>query len=340
MEGGEIMFDENQLIRIRWNSSNSEWYQSQGYTYTKHGEYFYVKAKHLSPHSSAKIKVHCDYCGNEYSTQYALITTGRKVISKDCCSHCVGKKASDVSLKKRALKSITLAKEICEANGYELITTVDEYVDIKMPIKFRCSKHGIQTMSLDNLLHGHKCIKCSYEIRADSKRFSNDYIKSEIESINNNKWLNSSEYKDVFTHNLRIQCGLCGREFSTSFANYIKHDINRCSSCSQKESKGELKIRKLLDEYGIEYTQEKRFADCKDKKPLPFDFYLPKSNLIIEFDGKHHYTPVRGEENYQKTVNHDKIKNEYCIQNNIKLLRIPYWDINSINTIILNKLNL
>ena len=68
----------------------------------------------------------------------------------------------------------------------------------------------------------------------------------------------------------------------------------------------------------------------KENKPnqLPFDFYLPKYNSCIEFDGIQHYEPVEhfgGQESYDYTVKHDKIKNEYCKNNGILLLRIPYY---------------
>ena len=80
----------------------------------------------------------------------------------------------------------------------------------------------------------------------------------------------------------------------------------------------------------IKYDKEKRFNDCKNKKGtdmLPFDFYLPSFNAIIEYDGEHHYIPIDGwggEEKYHKVLENDEIKNNYCDDNNIELLRIPY----------------
>ena len=65
---------------------------------------------------------------------------------------------------------------------------------------------------------------------------------------------------------------------------------------------------------------------------MPFDFYLPIENILIEYDGKQHYEPVnfRGcsDEQAQKTYldskQNDKLKNKYCVDNNIQLIRIPY----------------
>lgn len=67
------------------------------------------------------------------------------------------------------------------------------------------------------------------------------------------------------------------------------------------------------------------FDDCIDKKPLQFDFYLIKENKIIEFDGEGHFMPIFGEESFKGTQKRDKIKDIYCIKNNIPILRIPYW---------------
>lgn len=74
-----------------------------------------------------------------------------------------------------------------------------------------------------------------------------------------------------------------------------------------------------------------RFPDCRDQKTLPFDFYLPGYNLIIEYDGRQHTDPNAGwgdlkggKYGYNYIHRHDLMKNQYCKDNNINLLRIPY----------------
>ena len=68
-------------------------------------------------------------------------------------------------------------------------------------------------------------------------------------------------------------------------------------------------------------------------------FHLPDYNLIVEFDGKHHFDNT-GRGDHEITVKHDKIKNEYCKSNNIDILRIPYWDKQNIEKILKEKLSL
>lgn len=82
--------------------------------------------------------------------------------------------------------------------------------------------------------------------------------------------------------------------------------------------------------------------DCKGKtKKLPFDFYIPHLNLSIEFDGRQHYEivnwckdPNKNAENFIQICINDNIKDSYCRYNNIPLLRIPYWDYDSIDKIL------
>ena len=60
---------------------------------------------------------------------------------------------------------------------------------------------------------------------------------------------------------------------------------------------------------------------------MPFDFYLPVKNIAIEYDGEQHFKSVDffgGEETFKKQQLHDKIKTNYCKNNNISLLRIKF----------------
>lgn len=104
-----------------------------------------------------------------------------------------------------------------------------------------------------------------------------------------------------------------------------------CSVCNV--SKGEYSIMKYLKLNNIQYIKEKVFDDSKFR----FDFYLPKYNIFIEYDGIQHYKPVEffgGDEYFNSVIENDSYKNEYCIANNIKLIRIPYYDFDNINDIL------
>ena len=83
-----------------------------------------------------------------------------------------------------------------------------------------------------------------------------------------------------------------------------------------------------LKERNIHYILQKRFEDCRDKRTLPFDFYLPDYNCCIEVNGDQHY---REHQMFSQSLSErqrvDKIKREYCNTHNITLLEIPHWNI-------------
>lgn len=337
-EGGEKeLYDENQTVIVKWNNTNKEWYQSKGYTFTKRYDELKVLAKDLPEGSSAKVIVTCDYCGQEYLTQNDVLMKGRAILSKDCCPSCAGKKASDISRARRAHKYYAKLSESCDNFGYTLITTEEEYTGLHMIVKYICPIHGEKESIFANLMRGHGCLECSYSSRFDGMRHDQDYIEAVINNTNGNKWLNPGEYKTVTLRNLRIRCK-CGKEYITSFGNFINHGVTQCFSCSCKESTGEAIVRKYLDNHNIEYIQEMRFSDCRDKKPLPFDFFLPNYNMCIEFDGKQHFEDCHGFSNLEVVKHHDKIKNQYCSDNNIKLIRVPYHQGHNINEILSDNL--
>lgn len=137
----------------------------------------------------------------------------------------------------------------------------------------------------------------------------------------------------------RCKCD-CGKEIITSS---ICLTSGSTKSCGCLVSYYNMYIKQLLDKWGIEYKNEYRIHI--DGNLYRFDFYLPKYNLMIEYDGSQHYVPSRWNkdeekdlEDFRKTQESDKIKNQYCKDNNIDLLRIPYWESKNIDTIIYNRL--
>ena len=112
----------------------------------------------------------------------------------------------------------------------------------------------------------------------------------------------------------------------------------RKTSCGCLISKGEYIIQSILIALDINYEKEKIFEDCinpKTNAKLRFDFYLPDYNCCIEYDGEQHtYFSSKGwntEEHFKQTVYRDSIKNAYCEQKHIALIRIPYTDYSKIN---------
>ena len=129
----------------------------------------------------------------------------------------------------------------------------------------------------------------------------------------------------------------CGRSCIVSGGN-LKSGATK--SCGCLKSLPEREIMDYLDRHNIIYQREKKFSDCKYIKELPFDFYIPGYG-IIEYDGEFHY------KQFEKLGNdlglqqkRDKIKTDYCKNKNIRLLRIPYWEKDNIESILSEWLNI
>lgn len=164
-------------------------------------------------------------------------------------------------------------------------------------------------------------------------------VKNKYALMNIETWLNknnglkflSKEYKGS-KYRYKFLCK-CGEVFESSWQYIYLHNINRCPKCSNKISGLELKTKEWLDSNAIDYVQEKIFEGCSYKGLLRFDFYLPKINAAIEVDGRQHYQPTafgelseeKVKQNYEEMKIRDEIKNNFCKDNSIKLLRIPYY---------------
>ena len=127
----------------------------------------------------------------------------------------------------------------------------------------------------------------------------------------------------------------CGGEKLVTTNELTRHNVSSCDEC-RLNSNGEYRIKELLINLEIPYICQYKFSDCKDTFSLPFDFYLPNLNICIEYDGISHYEANsygswRTEASVEKTQKHDIIKNNYCKEHDIKLIRIPYWDYDKLN---------
>lgn len=107
-------------------------------------------------------------------------------------------------------------------------------------------------------------------------------------------------------------------------------------SCGCISSFGEEKITKLLQDANLNYEIQKTFPSCKfeDTQALAkFDFYV-NNKYLIEYDGKQHFSFTScgwdNEDNFNKIIAHDKYKNNWCIINDIPLIRIPYTQYNNL----------
>ena len=260
------------------------------------------------------------------------------------CIHCYTDRNKDnINIKERGVKSRKSHEQfIKEMNVYHPdIKIIGLYEGNNKPIECECLIDGYcWSPTPHNLLGKNKtgCPICgNLKNKQSITKSHNDFIK-ELQNINDNiivlgEYINSKE-------GILCKCKECDYEWSPIPDNLLsKH--SGCPKCNL--SKGELAIAKYLDNNNIDFDTQYIFDDCKCKEGLPFDFYLPQYNYCIEFDGEQHYKSIRywgGLEGFIERKIRDTIKNYYCQQNNIKLIRIPYWDFDNIENILKQELNL
>lgn len=116
------------------------------------------------------------------------------------------------------------------------------------------------------------------------RKTTEEFIQSSKE-IHGNRYDYSSTYYKGFNKHVTIICKKHG-VFKQRPSDHIFNG-NGCPKC--KCSKGESRIIKYLEHNDIKYFDQYKFKECKNKNELPFDFYLPKHNICIEYDGRQHF---------------------------------------------------
>ena len=168
------------------------------------------------------------------------------------------------------------------------------------------------------------------------RRTHEEFIK-EIEILNSNVLILGTF--ETVNKNIKCRCKMCDHEWVTRPHELL--DEYGCPMCNI--SRGELKIKTILDKHNISYRYQHKFKDCKFYRYLPFDFYLPQYNCCVEFDGEQHYKIINkfgGFNSFVNTKIRDTVKNIYCKDNDIKLIRISYWEYDNIEEILVKQLNL
>lgn len=192
-----------------------------------------------------------------------------------------------------------------------------------------------------NFLSRKRCPLCSKDITGKWRVKSTDFFIKELFNVYGEEFSVVGEY---YGANLPIlvKHNICGNKWSPT-----PHSLLTGSGCPKcSSSRGERAISKILDENSIEYFSEYRFKECRDIRPLPFDFYLPEKNICIEYDGIYHYelnlqrySKKEAKIKFQAYKKRDEIKNNFCSDNGILLIRIPYWELKNIKRIMEEALN-
>ncbi len=203
------------------------------------------------------------------------------------------------------------------------IEVIGIFNGLRTPILHRCKIHNIEWMAYPEfILKGHGCYECGNDKVKEKLVKTHEQYVQELRKVNPD-----IEVLGIYINSLTPilhKCLIDGYEWLASPANLLYGC--GCPRCN--ESSGERKIRQWLECHNIKYVYQKTFEDCRNIRPLPFDFYLTDYNICVEYQGEQHYHPVEifgGEKTFEKQQERDNIKKIYCQNNSIKLLEIPYY---------------
>lgn len=276
---------------------------------------FKIKIKNILP----SLEVIGPYCGNNV-----------KILIKDELGIEYLSKPND--LLKGCYPSIQTATNKTKAFEIKLsllfpnLKILSSYINSQKKILIE-NESGIQFLTLPNdLLRGvYPSIQTSID--------KNKYFKSQAKNVHGELYNYDLSDYSIGTKKIKIICNNCEFLFLQRPDKHLQGE--GCPYC--KNSKGEIKIQNLLKNLKIDFDKNKTFPNCKFKSLLKFDFYIPKFNLCIEYDGKQHFEPYDafgGDQEFELIKKRDKIKNDFCQKNNINLIRISYKDFKKIDSIL------
>ena len=207
-----------------------------------------------------------------------------------------------------------------------------EYKKSNTKVSLICIKHGEFEISPNSHLNGRGCQKC-----AGNYKYSIEDLITKYKEIFGDVYdYDFTGYKNIKSY-IKAKCSNHSY-FNISAESHLKGF--GCSSCG-KFSIGENEISNYLESKNIGYEKQKSFDGCVYVNKMQYDFFIPSKNICIEYDGVQHFKPIEyfgGDKNFKSQLIKDKIKSDFCKNNGIKLIRIPYYEYKNIQKILENEI--
>lgn len=249
--------------------------------------------------SKDKVKVLHLPCNNTYEVEAGSIMRGSG------CPFCKGVAKPDT-------KGFQLKLDKRFPNKFKVIS---DYKGLNYKVSIQCLKCKGKFDMVAGELYRRNCPLCGRRRESDDfEECFNRVAGSHYNLLS--KYITSRD-------KIEVKHLVCNKTFKLVANNFLQG--SRCPYCNS--SSGEQAIASYLDSKGIRYVQQKRFKSCKDKLPLPFDFYLPDYNTLIEHQGRQHLECVEVFDEYlpssdklKYTMKHDRIKRDWSINNGYNLI--------------------
>ena len=268
----------------------------------------YVKAQ-------TKIKVKCKICGNEWEV------TPNNLLNGKGCPEC-GKQKT----KQARLKSIDeFVEEANIIHNFKYDYSKFQYTSSHIKGTVICPIHGEFEITPANHLSGKQCPKCALEQRTKIRSSTTEEFIEKAKKVHGYKY-NYSKAEYINNHiPIIIICSKHG-EFLQQPNNHLQG--KGCPMC--RESHGEQFVRSYLKQHSIDFTPQYKIEIDKDINSSGnayIDFYIESKNIFIEYNGIQHYIEKQsfgGKLEFERQQKRDEFIRNYCKQNNIRLLEIPY----------------
>lgn len=202
-----------------------------------------------------------------------------------------------------------------------------------------CPKHEELLQTPNQHIIGHGCNECALEISGLKQRTGRDKFIEKANKVHGGRYKYHKVEYITAKDKVIISCDAHG-DFSQTPDNHVNL-VRGCPQC--RMSKGELEIFKFLRRNNIKFEREKSFETCKNPRTgwrLRFDFYIEDYNLLIEFDGLQHESNSTSWEkisDLDAIKFRDEVKNNWSIENKIRLIRISYSEKQNINKILMEE---
>lgn len=222
---------------------------------------------------------------------------------------------------------------------------LEEYKGANEKHKIQCDKGHQYEATWSKFRQGRRCPICS----------NNNRRKNSINNPSNGDFWDNDKMDKILPSHIKRVSTTDGANILVKFICNNKHIFSKtpstidqsrredgsycfCPICDKIRSFGEKLISQILDKNNIKYEVEYNFNKNKDLYTgngsyYRFDFWIPEFNLAIEYDGDIHFRSkyllrvgIKPRKNHNDGISkieyRDEIKNKFCADNNINLLRI------------------
>lgn len=300
-----------------------------------------LKADEVSPKTKKKFWYECshDWCNMPYEQSIQDRSTGSR------CPYCAGRKVCDWNCLQ------VNYPELCEELDPDNVIKAHQVTTgSNIKLGWICNKHDpphkYETMVKHRVTSKSGCARC-VSPGGEQTYGGHEYFVRESMTVHNGKYSYSEEYKGTCIP-INIYCPVMPKEgdITTIHGNFLQTPQNHksgqgCPKCFMEQIRSKLitDIHVALDEIGLKgaYTIEHPFPGLFHKKPLRVDVFISGMIFVIEGDGVQHFSNPKtwgGIETLKENRERDLIKDLYCIENKISILRIPY-NMNRIKDLIL-----